>query len=145
MSHPILDGLLIGAAAGAASNMVNRAMSPGQIQVHTITAGDGTVITVVMTRSGKFEMWAICARHTLLMGSYLNWVALQAGIAVWGEYFAAQAAEGTSTAGALGKWCAGNVVEAIEHQHELKRRWENHLAEQAAAKAAKRAKRWWRS
>jgi hypothetical protein len=59
MGHPIIDGLLIGAAAGAGANLAHQAMQPGQTPIWTGTFPDGTILTVVSTRRNRFEMWAI--------------------------------------------------------------------------------------
>jgi hypothetical protein len=111
MGHPIIDGLLIGAAAGVGANLVNQTMQPGQVPIWTGTCADGTILTVVQTRNHRFEMWAIFTMppppsppsnevesaiaaalsgpKNVLLGSYPNWVTLMTGLQGWADYLKA--------------------------------------------------------
>jgi hypothetical protein len=143
MGHPIIDGLLIGAAVGVASNMVNQAMQPGQMPVWTGSCPDGTLLTMVTTRTGQYQMWAVCGQYTIPMGSYPNWVALLSGAQMWANYLREKAAAGMGAAAALGEWSARNAAVELER----KQQWDNHLAKQhhelVAKRAAKPTGMWW--
>lgn len=139
MGHPIIDGLLIGAAAGVGANMVSQAMQPGQIPIWTGTCPDGTVITIVQTRDHRYEVWGVAGRYQIRMGSHPNWVTLISGVQVWGEYLREKAAAGVGAAAALGEWAAHNTAAELERQ----RYWHNNQAELAAKRAAKPSAMWW--
>jgi hypothetical protein len=116
MGHPIIDGLLIGLAAGVGSNIAHQAMQPGQTPIWTGTAQDGRVFTIVVTRSQRFEFYAIAHGIPVLLGTYPNWVALQCGCQVWADYIC--------RGGTIADWLIHSAQQAVQHQEDLKRRWE---------------------
>jgi hypothetical protein len=139
MGHPIIDGLLIGAAAGVGANLASQAMQPGQIPIWTGTCADGMVITVVQTRTHRYEIWGVAGQYQIPMGSYPNWVTLVSGVQVWGDYLREKAAAGVGAAAALGQWSARNAAAELERQ----RYRDDCQAELAAKRAAKPSAMWW--